>query len=75
MTDPLFRLFAETLHVDPDELNDQSSPDAVSEWDSLAAVKLVKTIEERFHPASEYRRDVLGLILSFKRFAVNGEIL
>ena len=49
MTDPLIQLFAEVLGVDPAELNDESSPDDVKEWDSLAAMKLVAAIEEKFN--------------------------
>ena len=48
MADPLVQLFAEVLQVDPAELNDESSPDDVKEWDSLAAMKLVAAIEEKF---------------------------
>jgi acyl carrier protein len=48
MTDPLVQVFAEVLEIDPGELNDDSSPDNVKEWDSLAAMKLVVAIEEKF---------------------------
>ena len=48
MTDPLVQLFADVLEVNPAELNDESSPDDVKEWDSLAAMKLVAAIEEKF---------------------------
>jgi acyl carrier protein len=49
MTDALVQLFAEVLEVDPTELDDNSSPDNVTEWDSLAAMKLVAAIEEKFN--------------------------
>jgi acyl carrier protein len=47
--DSLIALFAEVLQVAPDELNDDSSPDNVKRWDSLAAMTLVTAIEERFN--------------------------
>lgn len=48
MSDPLIALFAEILEVDPTILSEESSPDNVSAWDSLAAMHLVAAIEERF---------------------------
>jgi acyl carrier protein len=49
MTDRLVQLFADVLEVNPAELNDDSSPDTVKQWDSLAAMKLVVAIEEKFN--------------------------
>jgi acyl carrier protein len=49
MNDPLVQLFAEVLEVNPAELNDDSSPDNVKQWDSLAGMKLVVAIEEKFN--------------------------
>ena len=49
MNDPLVQVFAEVLEIDAEELNDDSSPDNVKEWDSLAAMKLVVAIEEKFN--------------------------
>ena len=48
MTDALVALFAEELDVEPASLNDESSPDNVESWDSLAAVRLVAAIETEF---------------------------
>jgi len=48
MSDALIQLFAEVLQVDPAELNDNSSPDNLKQWDSLAAMSLVVAIEEKF---------------------------
>lgn len=48
MSDPLITLFAEVLEVDTSILNDESSPDNVEQWDSLAAMHLVAAIEEKF---------------------------
>ena len=49
MVDSLIHLFAEVLEVEPAQLNDDSGPDTVKEWDSLSAMKLVAAIEERFN--------------------------
>ena len=49
MNDALIEVFAEVLQVDAAELNDDSSPDNVRQWDSLAAMKLVVAIEEKFN--------------------------
>lgn len=48
MSDTLIELFAEVLQVEPKALNDNSSPDNVSQWDSLAAMHLVAAIEDKF---------------------------
>ena len=48
MNDVLIQLFAEVLHLDPSELSEESSPDNVKKWDSLAAMDLVAAIEEKF---------------------------
>ena len=49
MADPLIELFSEELEVDVDELSEESSPDTVENWDSLAAVRLVAAIETEFN--------------------------
>jgi acyl carrier protein len=46
--DALIQLFADVLKVDPSNLDDNSSPDNVKQWDSLAAMSLVVAIEEKF---------------------------
>jgi acyl carrier protein len=48
VSDVLIQLFAEVLNIDPSELNEDSSPDNVKKWDSLAAMNLVAAIEEKF---------------------------
>lgn len=48
MNDDLIQLFAEVLEIDSAQLNDESSPENVKEWDSLSAMKLVAAIEEKF---------------------------
>jgi acyl carrier protein len=49
MSDALIQLFAEVLHVDPSELDEESAPENVKEWDSLTAMELVAAIEEKFN--------------------------
>jgi acyl carrier protein len=60
MNDPLAELFAEVLGVDVAKLDDDSSPDNVKEWDSLAAMNLVSAIEERFNVQLS-TRDILKM--------------
>ena len=48
MSDPLINLFAEVLEVEAASLSDDSSPDTVEQWDSLAAMHLIAAIEEKF---------------------------
>lgn len=48
MSDRLIAVFADVLEVDASELNDDSSPDNIRQWDSLAAMHLVAAIEEIF---------------------------
>ncbi|BCH25753.1 hypothetical protein MesoLjLc_56780 [Mesorhizobium sp. L-8-10] len=48
MSDRLLALFAEELDVSSSALDDDSSPDTVENWDSLAAMRLVAAIESEF---------------------------
>lgn len=48
MADPLIQLFAQVLNVDAGAINEESSPDNLEQWDSLAAMHLVAAIEETF---------------------------
>ena len=48
MSDRLLNVFAEELGVDPSTLSEESSPETVEQWDSLAAMRLVAAIEEEF---------------------------
>jgi acyl carrier protein len=48
MSDQLLAVFADEFGMEPAELNDDSSPDTVDVWDSLAAMRLVAAIEETF---------------------------
>jgi acyl carrier protein len=46
--DPLIALFADGLGVPAADLDDDTSPENRSEWDSLAAITLVSLIENEF---------------------------
>jgi acyl carrier protein len=48
MSDTLIQLFADVLQVEATTLNDDSSPDNVRQWDSLAAMNLVAAIEDKY---------------------------
>jgi acyl carrier protein len=48
MADQLTEVFAEEFSLSASELNEESSPDTVDAWDSLAAMRLVAAIEETF---------------------------
>ena len=48
MSDVLIELFADVLRVDPAELDEDTSPENLKQWDSLAAMALVAAIEEKF---------------------------
>ena len=56
MSDALIQLFAEILQIDPTDLNEDSSPDNVKQWDSLASMELVAAIEEKFKVSSPPKR-------------------
>lgn len=49
MVDRVTKLFAGVLGVDEISLSDDSSPDNVPRWDSLASMHLVAEIEEVFN--------------------------
>ncbi|HTL24189.1 MAG TPA: acyl carrier protein [Mycobacteriales bacterium] len=48
MSDRLIEVFAEGLHLDASALNDETSPQNTSQWDSLAAMTLVMLLEDSF---------------------------
>ena len=60
MADPLLEIFAEGLGLSPDGLDEDSSPDTVEEWDSLAAMNLVTLIEDTFE-VSLSTRDIMKM--------------
>ena len=60
MADRLIELFAEGLGVGTDVLDEESSPDTVEQWDSLAAMTLVTLIEDTFS-VSLSTRDIMKM--------------
>jgi len=43
-----YKVMAEVLEVEITSINDDSSPDTMDEWDSLAHVQLVLALEKEF---------------------------
>lgn len=68
--DMLIALFAECLNVPPERLTEDSSPETISEWDSLAAMNLVATIEERLDITLSTRE-----IMSMRTIAIARDVL
>lgn len=48
MTDKLKQVFADELELALEALTDESSPDNLEAWDSLANMRLIIAIEEEF---------------------------
>lgn len=48
ITERLKGVFADTLNVSEDEIEDESSPDTVESWDSFHHLQLIIAIEEAF---------------------------
>jgi acyl carrier protein len=47
--DTVARIFADVLNVDEADISDDSSPDTISTWDSVAAMTLVAALEDTFN--------------------------
>jgi acyl carrier protein len=60
MADPLLEVFSEGLGLSVDVLDEDTSPDTVEEWDSLAAMNLVTLIEDTFS-VSLGTRDIMKM--------------
>jgi acyl carrier protein len=48
MSGRLEQIFAEVLHVPADSINEATSPDNTSKWDSTSAIDLTLAIEDAF---------------------------
>jgi acyl carrier protein len=48
MSDRLLDAFSQGLRLPVDQLNDETSPSNTPEWDSLAAMEMVTTLEDVF---------------------------
>jgi acyl carrier protein len=60
MADPLLEIFAEGLGLGVDALSEESSPETVEQWDSLASMNLVTLIEDNFE-VSLSTRDIMKM--------------
>ena len=66
----LYQVFANILNVDVSMLSDQSSPDSIPSWDSLAMVNLTIELEQAF----EVQFDILE-IADFRTIGIVKSIL
>ena len=48
MTARVAKVFSEVLGVSPEQITDETSPDNLPQWDSMAAMTLVVAIEDEF---------------------------
>ena len=48
MTSRIAQVFAEVLGLPAEKITDHTSPDNTSQWDSMATMNLVVTIEDEF---------------------------
>lgn len=71
--DMLISLFAECLNVPAERLTEDSSPDTISEWDSLAAMNLVAAIEERFDVTLSTREIMSMRTIGIARSVLKGK--
>ena len=44
----LYKILSQVLNVPIEQINNESSPDTITEWDSLKHMNLVLTIEQEF---------------------------
>ena len=45
----LVRVFSDILNVDENDIFDNSSPETISEWDSLKQMALILAVEKKFN--------------------------
>ena len=48
MSDKLIEMFADEFGLDASQLDENTTPETVEAWDSLASMRLVETIEDSF---------------------------
>lgn len=48
MQDRLFKIMSSIFEISIEEINENSSPDTIANWDSMKHVNLVLTLEEEF---------------------------
>jgi acyl carrier protein len=62
--DKLVNLFSRVLEVEPDEINDESSPENLENWDSLKFMQLVAEFESEFDVTID-----ISTIMTLKTFS------
>ena len=48
MRDEILKVVSQVMNVDEEELNDESSPATITNWDSLKHMNLILALEEKF---------------------------
>ncbi|MGE0267278.1 MAG: acyl carrier protein [Candidatus Omnitrophota bacterium] len=48
MKEKVFKIVSQVMGVPAEEINEDSSPDTISQWDSLQHMNLVLALEEEF---------------------------
>ena len=46
--DKCVKIFSNVMEIQPDVISDESSPDNIEGWDSLAHVELISALEDEF---------------------------
>jgi acyl carrier protein len=64
MSEKLREIVAKVLDVAEDEINDDTSPDTVENWDSIKNMNLVIALEEEYDV--EFTDEQLDSMLNFK---------
>jgi acyl carrier protein len=48
MSDKLIQIVANTFEISPDAISDDTSPETLSNWNSLGSVRLLMALQEEF---------------------------
>jgi len=48
LKDKIFKIISQVMEVPVDQVNEESSPDNIEEWDSLKHMNLILALEEAF---------------------------
>jgi acyl carrier protein len=71
--DALIAVFADGLDLPDDQLSDDTSPLNTPEWDSLAAMRLVSLVEERFQVTLSTREIMKMQTIGLARTVLRGK--
>jgi acyl carrier protein len=63
MENRIKNIFSAVFGIEPASVNTKSSPDSISEWDSVKHMQLVMALEEEFNIT--FTDDELGDLLNF----------